>query len=161
MLLGELNMSGKATLKKVRVKLPFMDAEWEADDSEEVALRNLVDQIRTRRAFHLNRGYAEEEPEYFLKSILEARSEVRDLMKSLPLKAINSRLIFVEVMNRLADVLDAWREGTERSRFDIERFGPSMRMMRILETSWKKIEKIRVELDEVVSSIEQNLGFRE
>lgn len=154
-------MVGKANLKKVSVKLPFMDAEWEANDTEEIALRNLVDQIRTRRAFQLNRGYAEEEPEYFLKSILEARSETRELMKSLPLKSTNSRLIFMEVMNRLADVLDAWREGTDRSRFDVERFGPRRRMMRIMEESWKKIVEIRAELDRIVKSIEHNLGFKE
>ncbi|MBZ0270645.1 hypothetical protein K8I61_01305 [bacterium] len=152
-------MPGKATLKKVRVRLPFMDAEWVADDTEEIALRNLVDQIRTRRAFHLNRGYAEEEPEFFLKSILEARTETRDLMKRLPLKAVNSRLIFMEVMNRLADVLDAWREGNERSRFDLERYGPPMRMVRIMESSWIKVEKIRIELDEIVRSIEANIGI--
>ena len=73
-------MKAKAKLKKVSIKLPFVNAEWEAEEAEQRVLRDLVDQLRTRRAFELNRGAAQEQPDHFLASIVEARSNMRELL---------------------------------------------------------------------------------
>lgn len=151
----------KAKLRKVSIKLPFIESEWEADEQEERVLRDLVDQIRTRRAFELNRGMATEEPDHFLQSVLEARQAVRDLMKDLPTSAVESRLLLLEVQNRLADVLDSWQASVVRLVGRRAGF-PDMPFpirVDVMETAWPKVEKVRTALDKIAAEIEKMLDL--
>ncbi len=143
-------------LKKVRIKLPFVDTEWEADEAEQRVLRDLVDQIRTRRAFELNRCSAAEQPDYFLASIVEARASVREILGHLPVTAVASRLLLLEVQNLLAEVLDEWHRsaaGFGRGLLPFEDL-PFPARHRVMEGSWAKIEEVRRRLDEIATGIE-------
>lgn len=98
----------RAQLKSVTLKLPWMDLAWQSDESEVKALRDLVNQLRSRRAFQMNRGMLAEEPVYFIDSVLEMRSEVRKILSQLPVNANEARVLLLSVMDWLAQILDRW-----------------------------------------------------
>ncbi len=70
----------KARLKSVTLKLPWMNLTWESDEREAKALRDLVNQLRSRRAFEINRGMLAEQPVFFIDSVIELRTEIRKLL---------------------------------------------------------------------------------
>jgi hypothetical protein len=72
-----INKRSKAKLKSATLKLPWMNLAWESDESELKALRDLVNQLKSRRAFEVNRGMLAEQPVYFIDSIVELRNEIR------------------------------------------------------------------------------------
>jgi hypothetical protein len=107
----EKNIS-KAELKSISVKLPWMNLVWESDENELKELRNLVNELQSKRAFQINRGMLVERPVILIDSVIEMRNEIRKLLSQLPIKANESRFIMITVMDWLAEILDAWSTST-------------------------------------------------
>jgi vacuolar-type H+-ATPase subunit I/STV1 len=149
----------KAKLKSVTLKLPWMNLAWESDESEIKSLRDLVNQLKTRRAFEVNRGMLAEQPVYFIDSVVELRSEIRKLLSQLPINANESRVLMLTVMDWLAEILDGWSASMSHinpriwdfRRFDIHE------MRDVMERSWKVVEDVRERLDKLRKDLEKQL----
>jgi hypothetical protein len=149
----------KAKLIRVGLKIPsILDAAWEADEAEELVLRDLVDQLRTRRALEVGRGTAREEPVPFLNSLLELRGETRKLLQRLPLKATASRSLILHVSNRLGDILDAFTAGiTRREHRRMFTMMGFHEQMEVMDDVWDVVEAVRRDLDLVAAELEKEL----
>jgi vacuolar-type H+-ATPase subunit I/STV1 len=149
----------KAKLKSVTLRLPWMNLAWESDESEIKALRDLVNQLKTRRAFEINRGMLAEQPVYFIDSVVELRGEIRKLLSQFPIKANESRMLMLTVMDWLAEILDGWSASMSHinprmwdfRRFDIHE------MRGVMEQSWKVVEDVRERLDKLRNDLEKQL----
>jgi len=149
----------KAKLKSVILKLPWMNLAWESDESELKVLRDLLNQLKSRRAFEVNRGMLAEQPVYFIDSIVELRGEIRNLLSQLPIHSNESRVLMLTVMDWLAEILDEW--GTSMSHvnprmWDFRRFDIH-EMRKVMEQSWKVVEAVRVRLDKLRKNLEKQL----
>jgi hypothetical protein len=149
----------KAKLKSVMLKLPWMNLAWESDESELKALRDLINQLKSRRAFEVNRGMLAEQPVYFIDSVLEFRSEIRKLLSQLPINANESRVLMLTVMDWLSEILDRWSASMihvnpktwDFRRFDIYEMGD------VMGRSWKIVEDVRERLDKLCKDLEKQL----
>ena len=115
--------------------------------------------IRTRRAFEVGRGILLEHPSYFLRSVVEMRDVTRKLLARLPVKATQSRLLLLTVMDWLAEILDEWHRAQEivNPRFsDFHQFDMSD-MRKVMEDCWSVVEKVRDRLSQLWSSLESQL----
>lgn len=150
-----------AKLKSVTLKLPWMNLAWESDESEIIALRDLVNQLRSRRALEINRGMSAEQPVFFIDSVVELRSETRKLLSNLPVGANESRVLMLTVMDWLAEILDEWSKSmghVNPNTWDFRRF--DMHDMReVMERSWKVVEEVRKRMDKLRRDLERQLKF--
>jgi hypothetical protein len=122
-------------------------------------IRDLVDQIRTRRAFEIGRGMLLEQPSYFLLSIVEMRDATRKLLERLPVKATQSRLILLTVMDWLAEILDEWHRAQKNVNpraWNFQQLDMSD-MRRVMKDCWSVVEKARVHLSQLRSDLESQL----
>lgn len=154
-----INKRSKAKLKSATLKLPWMNLAWESDESELKALRDLANQLKSRRAFEVNRGMLAEQPVYFIDSIVEFRNEIRKLLSQLPVHSNESRVLMLTVMDWLAEILDEW--GTSMSHvnprmWDFRRL--DMHEMReVMKRSWKIVEDVRGRLEKLRKDLEKQL----
>lgn len=151
----------KARLKSVTLKLPWMNLAWESDESEVRALRDLVNQLRSRRALEVNRGMLAEQPVFFIDSVVELRSETRKLLSQLPLGANESRVLMLTVMDWLAEILDEWSKAMSHvnpNAWDFRRFDVH-EMREVMEQSWKVVEEVRKHMDKLRRDLEKQLKF--
>jgi len=150
-----------AKLKSVSLKLPFMDAEWESDESELKVLMGLLNQLRSRRAMEVSRGMMAEQPVFFLDSIVQLRKEIRTLLNELPVKAHESRLIMLTVMDWLGEILDEWSRSMSQispDAWDFRRLNMSD-MRHIMQASWAVVEDVRKRMDILARDLERQLGI--
>jgi hypothetical protein len=156
-------IESKAKLKSAILKLPWMNLSWESDESEVRVLRNLVDQLRSRRAFEINRGMLAEQPVFFIDSVIELRNETRKLLSLLPLHAKESRLLMLTVLDWLAEILDEWSKSMTHvnpNAWDFRRF--DLRQMRdVMERSWKVVEEVRKRFEKLRRDLEKQLKLEQ
>jgi vacuolar-type H+-ATPase subunit I/STV1 len=149
----------KVKLKSVTLKLPWMNLAWESDESELKALRDLLDQLKSRRAFELNRGMMSEQPVYFLDSVVELRSEIRKLLSQLPINANESRILMLTVMDWLSEILDKWSlsmSNVNPRTWDFRRF--DIHDMRdVMAQSWQVVEDVRQKVEKLQKELEKQL----
>jgi len=152
----------KAKLKFVTVNLPGIGLSWESDERELKALRDLLNQLRSRRAFEVSRAMKSEEPVFFLDSIVQMRNQTRRLLDDLPVGANESRILMLTVMDWLANILDEWSHA-------ISRISPNARdfrhldmsdMMAVMKHCWHVVENVRKRSEKLAIELEQQLGFR-
>jgi hypothetical protein len=151
----------QAKLKSVTLKLPWLNLSWESDESELKALRDFTNQLRSRRAFEVNRGTMAEQPVYFIDSVVEMRSEIRKLLSRLPVNANESRILMLTVVDWLAEILDEWSISMGRVNprvWDFRRFD-IFDMREVMDRSWKKVEDVRERLDKLKKELEQQLSM--
>ena len=149
----------RAKIQSVTLKLPWMNLAWESDESEVKALRDLVNQLRSRRALEINRGMMAEQPVFFIDSVIELRSEIRKLLSQLPVDARESRVLMLSVMDWLAEILDEWNKSMSHVNprdWDFRRFDIHD-MRTVMERSWKVVEDVRVRLDKLRKDLEKQL----
>lgn len=149
----------KAKLKSVIVKLPWMNLAWESDENELKTLRDLVNQLKSRRAFEINRGMLAEQPVFFIDSVVEMRNEIRKLLSQLPINANESRVLMLTVMDWLAEILDAWSASMNHVNprtWDFRTFDMH-EMSRVMEKSWKVVEDVRNRIDKLRKNLEKQL----
>ncbi len=149
----------QARLKTVTLKLPWMSVTWDSDEKELKALRDLLNEVQTRRAFEVNRGMIKEQPVYFLDSILQMRDRTRKLVNTLQLDAKETRLIMLTVMDWLSEILDDWNRSmiyVNSESWDFRRFNPHD-MMDVMDKSWNVIEDVRKRFDLLVKDLEKQL----
>jgi hypothetical protein len=152
----------KAKLKAITLSLPWMSLEWESDERELKALRDLLNQLRSRRAFEINRGIMSEQPVFFLDSIVQMRTETRRLLDKLPIGANESRILMLTVMDWLGEILDEWSHTMSRVRpnaWDFRRLDMSD-IMTVMKHSWNTVENVRKRLDKLAIELERQLGFK-
>ena len=152
-------MAGAACLKTVTLKLPFLELVWDSDEREATALRNFTNQFRSRRAFEVNRSAITEHPLGFIRSVSEARSEVRKLLNSLPLKAKESRLVLLTVMDWLSEIDDKWFEATLYFDPNAKNFRDldMTDMVQVMKATWPVIEVVRQRVEQLVGVLETQL----
>jgi vacuolar-type H+-ATPase subunit I/STV1 len=157
---GEMaKKKSKAKLQSVALKLPWMSLSWESDESEIRSLRDLVDQLKSRRAFEINRGLLAEQPVFFIDSVIEMRSEIRKLLSQLPVDAHESRVLMLSVMDWLAEILDEWSKSMAHvnpRHWDFRSFSIHD-MQEVLERSWKVVEDVRKRLEKLRKGLEKQL----
>ena len=149
----------QARLKTVTLKLPWMSVAWDSDEKELKALRDLLNEVQTRRAFEVNRGMIKEQPVHFLDSILQMRDKTRKLINTLPLDAKETRLIMLTVMDWLSEILDEWNRSminVNAGSWDFRRFNPRD-MMDVMDKSWNVIEDVRKRFDLLVKDLKKQL----
>jgi hypothetical protein len=154
-----IKKESKAKLKSVTLKLPWMNLDWESDESELKVLRDLVNQLKSRRAFEVSREMSAEQPVYFIDSIVALRGEIRNLLSRLPIQSNESRVLMLTILDWLAEILDEW--GTSMShvnpriwnfrRFDIND------MRKVMKQSWRVVEDVRIRLDKLCKNLEKQL----
>lgn len=152
----------KAKLKSVTLNIPGISLSWESDERELKSLRDLLNQIRSRRAFEVSRAMRSEQPVFFLDSIVQMRNETRKLLDDLPVGANESRILMLTVMDWLANILDEWSNAMSRispNAWDFRRLDMSD-MMAVMEHCWHVVENVRDRLDNLAIELEQQLGFK-
>lgn len=152
----------KAKLKSVTLNIPAISLSWESDERELKSLRDLLNQIRSRRAFEVSRAMRSEQPVFFLDSIVQMRNETRKLLDDLPVGANESRILMLTVMDWLANILDEWSNAMSRispNAWDFRRLDMSD-MMSVMEHCWHVVENVRKRLDKLAIELEQQLGFK-
>ena len=152
----------KAKLKSVTLNIPAISLSWESDERELKSLRDLLNQIRSRRAFEVSRAMRSEQPVFFLDSIVQMRNETRRLLDALPVGANESRILMLTVMDWLANILDEWSNSMSRispNAWDFRRLDMSD-MMAVMEHCWHVVENVRDRLDNLAIELEQQLGFK-
>lgn len=152
--------SSKAKLTSVSLNLPWVTLSWESDESELRALRDLVNEIRGRSAFELDRGMLDQHPAGFFLSVVELRTKIREkFLPQLPVDANESRLLFLAVINCLGEIIDKWHTAMSEvnpSFFDLNHFDMD-ELTKIKELSWKTVEDVRKRLDELCQDLEGQL----
>jgi hypothetical protein len=153
----------KARLKSVTLKLPWMNLTWESDEREAKALRDLVNQLRSRRAFEINRGMLAEQPVFFIDSVIELRTEIRKLLSQLPVDAKESRVLMLTVMDWLAEILDEWSKSMAHVNphaWDFRSFDVR-EMRKVMEQSWKVVEDVRKRFERLRKDLEKQLKLEQ
>ena len=151
-----------ARLRSITLKLPWVDLAWKSDESELEALRDLVDQLSSRRAFQVNRGMLMEEPVYFIASVVQLRSEIRTLLSRLPVGANESRILMLTVMDWLAEILDVWSASMKHvnpGAWDFRRLG-THEMEEVMRRSWQTVDDVRGRLDKLRKDLETQLNLK-
>lgn len=149
----------KAQLQFISVKLPWMNLVWESNERELKELRNLVNELKSQRAFQINRGILVEQPVILIHSVIEMRNEIRKLLSQLPVEADESRTIMITVLDWLAEILDAWNTAVnhvsprQRDFKGFDRYDIRLAM----ERSWKVVEHVRRRMETLRKNLEYQL----
>lgn len=147
--------------RSIRINIPDGGSmDWSADIEEARVLRSMANVVRTRRAMDPNQVQAREEPDYLIKSVIEAKNLVRDLLEKLPLRAPESRNLLLLAIDQLSTIQDAWFQasqdisGPRRRRFDEL---PHRQTFEVMEKAWPTVERVRLWMQAVAAGIESSL----
>jgi len=148
-----------ASLKKVSLDLKLVKLEWEPDHKELSVLKNLTNEVRSRRAFEVSRGIATEDPIAFLGSVQDFRKKLRKLLNDLPHTSSEARSLLLVALEWSAEILDAWHEELKKlapNTWEFSKLEPRELMM-VMERIWPKVESVRRGYDSLARSLEKYL----